>query len=170
MKVCENSLLCSMYEILYSILESPPLELNGNQLVGCHHRINCLLKFFLCIASCLNKMEKDVVRGLILTSNICLAFFIGLSFAYSPISRKWTTTSFFWLESFWIFISLVVCGSHTIIGNVNMNYTTFLELLVLQFMDIFLVTPVWKMIRLHNYVEIILNHKMFPTFFSSVFI
>jgi len=37
MKVCEYSLFSALDEALYFVLQSPPLELHGNQLVGGHY-------------------------------------------------------------------------------------------------------------------------------------
>ena len=44
MEVCEYSLLCGMDEVLHPVLQPPPLELDGHQLVGSHHRVHTLLK------------------------------------------------------------------------------------------------------------------------------
>ena len=43
MEVCENPLLSRVDEVLHAVLQPPPLELDGDQLVGRHHRVHTAL-------------------------------------------------------------------------------------------------------------------------------
>ena len=44
-EVGEEPLLCDVDEVLHSVLESPPLKLNGHQLICCHHWLDDSLNF-----------------------------------------------------------------------------------------------------------------------------
>lgn len=46
-EIGEESLLSDVDEVLHSVLESPPLELNRHQLVCRHHRLHGFLKILI---------------------------------------------------------------------------------------------------------------------------
>ena len=46
MEVGEESLLCDVDEVLHPVLESPPLKLDGHQLVGRHHGLHGSLNIY----------------------------------------------------------------------------------------------------------------------------
>ena len=77
--------------------------------------------------------------------------------SYRPVTRQRTTARLTGFESRRIFIWFKVSGINGVVGDVNADDSPLLELLLLQLMDIILVSPVRKVVSLHYDVEIALH-------------
>merc|ERR1719402_1907946 len=108
-----------MNEVLYTVLQSPPFELDGHQLVGGHHGFAGTL----------------------------------------PSRLQWSSARLLTLVGPGVLVLLVVGVQNLVRGNVHGDDDPLLELVLVQFMHVVLVAPVWHVVRLDHDVEVVLHER-----------